>query len=385
MADLLRYLRDRRVAVQEQGRWTLGQSIPDLQRELPESVRSMIQQKIDQLGEDDRRLLVAASVQGYEFDSAVVAQALARDAAEVEERLEMLDRVHAFVRLVREQEFPDQTLTLRFRFVHVLYQNALYSSLGPTRRAELSAAVAKALLSYYGQRSAEIAGDLALLLEAARDPARAASHFLQATYNAVAVFAKQEAVVLAHRGLALLQILPDTPERNQLELRLLIALGPVLMVMSGYGAPEVERTYARARALCQQVGDAPQLFSVLWGLWYLYLGRAQWQAAYELAEQLLGLAERVQDSSLLLLAHRVVGQTLSFRGEPAVARTHLDRARRTVPARSAPLPGLRLWRGSGRDLSVLGGLGTVAARLSGAGPVPEYSRPEPSAGARPPS
>src|SRR3954462_10689465 len=55
MADLLRYLRDRQVLTQDQGRWTLGQSIPDLERDLPESVRSMIQRKIDQLGEDDRR------------------------------------------------------------------------------------------------------------------------------------------------------------------------------------------------------------------------------------------------------------------------------------------------------------------------------------------
>src|SRR5262249_3507645 len=109
---------------------------------LPESVRGMIQRKIDQLGEDDRRLLVAATVQGYEFDSAVVARVLERDAAEVEERLDELDRVHAFVRVVREQELPDRTLTLRYRFVHVLYQNALYASLGPTRRASLSAAVA---------------------------------------------------------------------------------------------------------------------------------------------------------------------------------------------------------------------------------------------------
>src|SRR5262249_58549191 len=127
---------------QEGARWTLAQSVPGLQRDLPESVRAMIQRKIDQLSEDDRRLLVAASVQGYEFDSAVVARVLERDAAEVEERLDELDRVHAFVRLVREQEFPDRTLTLRYRLVHVLYQNALYISLGPKRRASFSAAVA---------------------------------------------------------------------------------------------------------------------------------------------------------------------------------------------------------------------------------------------------
>ena len=135
MVDLLRHLRDRQVIAQEQGRWVLVESLPDLRRELPESVRSMIERKIAQLGEEDRRLLVAASVQGSEFEAAVVARALALDAADVEEQLERLERVHALVRLVGEHEFPDRTLTLRYRFVHVLYQNALYASLRPTRRA----------------------------------------------------------------------------------------------------------------------------------------------------------------------------------------------------------------------------------------------------------
>jgi hypothetical protein len=148
MADLLRYLRDRQVLAQEQGRWTLGQTVPDLRRELPESVRGMLQRKIDQLGEDDRRLLVAASVQGYEFDSAVVARVLERGAADVEDRMDELDRVHAFVQVVREQEFPDRTLTLRYRVVHVLYQNARYASPGPTRRASRSAAGRRAHRSW---------------------------------------------------------------------------------------------------------------------------------------------------------------------------------------------------------------------------------------------
>src|SRR5262249_41080723 len=85
MVDLLRHLRDGQVPAQEQGRWVLSRSLPDLERELPESVRSMIERKIAQLSEEDRRLLVAASVQGSEFESAVLARALALDAADVEE------------------------------------------------------------------------------------------------------------------------------------------------------------------------------------------------------------------------------------------------------------------------------------------------------------
>src|SRR5262249_12949435 len=83
MVDLLRYLRDRGVIVEGQGRWALAQAVPDLRRELPASVRALIQRKLAQLGEADRRLLCAASVQGPEFDAAVAARVLGLEAAEV--------------------------------------------------------------------------------------------------------------------------------------------------------------------------------------------------------------------------------------------------------------------------------------------------------------
>ena len=129
----------------------------------------MIERKIAQLGEDNRRLLTAASVQGHEFDSAVVGQALKLDANEVEERLEQLERVFAFVKLTSEAEFPDRTPTLKYRFVHVFYQNALYVDLRATRKAALSRDVALALTGYYGERTASMASELALLWEAARE------------------------------------------------------------------------------------------------------------------------------------------------------------------------------------------------------------------------
>src|SRR5262249_29256137 len=102
LVDLLRYLRDRGVIARGPGSWGLAEAVPDFRRELPESVRSLIQKKLDQLGAVDRRLLSVASVQGYEFDSGVVARVLDLDAADAEERLEALDRVHALVRLRRE-------------------------------------------------------------------------------------------------------------------------------------------------------------------------------------------------------------------------------------------------------------------------------------------
>jgi predicted ATPase len=324
MVDLLRHLRDRQVLAREQGRWALAQSRPDLERALPESVRSMIERKIAQLGEEDRRLVVVASVQGYEFDAAVVAKVLALDAADVEERLEGLERVHTFVRLVREHEFPDRTLTLRYRFVHVLYQNALYASLRPTRRASLSAAVAQALQGYYGEQGAAVAAELALLLEAARDFPRAADFFLVAAQSAARLFAHQEAVVLARRGLELLQRLPDTPERARQELALQVALGPALIATKDWTAPEVERTYTRAQALCRQVGETPQLFPVLWGLWFYHLSRTEVHTGRNLGEQLLRLAQRAQDPALLLQAHHAVGPTYLLAGDAVTGQAYLE-------------------------------------------------------------
>lgn len=206
MADLVRYLRDRKVIAEEQGRWVLAQSLPSIERDLPESVRGMIERKIAQLSEEDRRLLVAASVQGYEFDSATVTKALELDPADVEERLEALERVYALVRFVTETELPGRVLTLRYRFVHVLYQNALYASLRPTRRAQLSGTAAEALLACYGTQSATVASELAFLFETARDWSRATEYYLVAANNASDVFALQEAGVLAHRGLEMLRL-----------------------------------------------------------------------------------------------------------------------------------------------------------------------------------
>jgi len=62
--------------------------------------------------------------------------------------------------------------------------------------------------------------------------------------------------------------------------------------------PEVEQTYARARELCQQVEDTPQLFPVLRGLHRFYLVRGQFQTAHAFGEQCFRLAQQTQDIDL---------------------------------------------------------------------------------------
>ena len=118
--------------------------------------------------------------------------------------------------------------------------------------------------------------------------------------------------------------LPDTIERARQELELQITLSPALIAAKGFTSLDTERTCARARELCQQVGETPQLFSVLYGLVRFYMVRAELQTARELAEQLFSLAQRAQDPALLLEAHRVLGPTMFWLGELSLSRMHSE-------------------------------------------------------------
>ena len=135
-----------------------------------------------------------------------------------------------------------------------------------------------------------------------------------------------EAVNHLTKGLEVLETLPETTERNQQELFFNTALGPALIATKGYTAPEVERVYARARELCQQVGDTPQIFPVLVGLDLFYSVRGELQTAYELEEQLLALAQEEQNEAFLMVAHCGLGLTLNYLGKFITAKEHLEQS-----------------------------------------------------------
>ena len=325
MVDLARYLRDRGVIERDQRGWILAQSMPDVERELPESVRSMIQRKIEQLSEDDRRLLVAASVEGYEFNSAVVAKALPIEIEEAEARLQVLDTTYGLVRLTSEQELPDGALTQHYQFVHVLYQNALYASLTTRRKSSLSAVIAETLLAHYGDHAPAVASKLAFLFESARDWGRASDYFLVAAENAARLFANEETIMLARRGLEIIKRLPDTTQRARQELRLQIRLGAPLMATKGYAGSETMQAYTRARELCEQLGESKEHFQVLFGLCVICVVRSEHERAFEIAGQMLPIAESSEDQVALLQTHWSLGLILHYLGDLTGALNHLER------------------------------------------------------------
>jgi predicted ATPase len=118
--------------------------------QLADSVRNVIRRKIESLDDTNRQLLVTASVQGREFDSAVLARSLNLAAEDVEETLNFLAEGHGLIERIREQQLPDGKFTVRYRFVYGFYQEVCYESLEPTRKASLNASLAEAFLTYYG-------------------------------------------------------------------------------------------------------------------------------------------------------------------------------------------------------------------------------------------
>jgi tetratricopeptide (TPR) repeat protein len=159
-----------------------------------------------------------------------------------------------------------------------------------------------------------------------RDVQRAGQYLRLAGENAMWRSAHQEAAAHFTTALELLATLPETPERAQQELEAQIALGPALMITKGPAALEVEQTYARARALCQQVGETPQLFPTLCGLCSFYRTRGALPTARELGEQLYQLAQRAAAPAPLLEAHDQLGHTLFYLGEYVATRAHLEQA-----------------------------------------------------------
>ena len=88
----------------------------------------------------------------------------------------------------------------------------------------------------------------------------------------------------------------------------------------------MERAYTRARELCERLGDPPELFPALLGLWAVYYLRAELRTAYELAEQLLRRAQSAHDPALLMYAQHALGYTSFSMGEWLLAREHLEMA-----------------------------------------------------------
>jgi DNA-binding winged helix-turn-helix (wHTH) protein/tetratricopeptide (TPR) repeat protein len=306
--------------------WELPEGLEAMAAFVPDSLRQLIELHLDQVRPEDQTILEAASVAGAEFSAAAVAAGVELEAESVEARCEAMARRAQFVQALGTGAWPDGTVAARYRFLHALHQEVLYNRIPAGQRMRWHRRIGMRLEAGHDGKAPEIAAELAEHFVRGRDAPRAVQYLQHAGENARQRSAYQEAIAHITRGLEMLGQLPDTVERACLEVDLQTTLGLTYMAARGYATPEVGTAYARARALCQQLDDAPRLGRVLGGSWIFHLARAEFHTAREMAEQMLTLGEKTQEPAILGPAHHGLGQVLFHTGEFTPAKEHLEQA-----------------------------------------------------------
>jgi predicted ATPase len=221
--------------------------------------------------------------------------------------------------IVYQRGLPPQAY---YFFKHALIRDAAYESLLKSTRQQYHQQIAAVLETQFPETAQAQPELLARHYTEAGLAEQAVHYWYHAGQSAIQRSAHVEAIAHLRHGLALLATLPETPERTQREVDILIVLGASLHAMKGAAAPETGQTYIRAQHLCQHLEDPHQLFPVLRGLWNYYNTSTDFRKAHALGEQLLALAQQVQDPAMLVAAHRALGSTLLYRGAVAEAHTH---------------------------------------------------------------
>lgn len=284
---------------------------------LPATVQTVLASRIDRLPREEKDLLQTLAVIGREFSLKL----LRRVADRSEDTLQqLLARLQAAEFVYEQPTFPEGEYT----FKHGLTQEVAYNSILLERRKLLHERAAQALEELYDQHLEDHYSELAHHYVCSGNNAMAVKYLQHAGQQAAQRSAHAEATRHLTSALELIPTLPDEPGRARQELGLHLAFAASLQATKGPAAPEVERAYLRAHALCRETGEAPQLFAALRGLWLLHHVRAELATARELGEQLLSMAERTQESTLLLEAHRALGSTLLWQGNFPRALVHLE-------------------------------------------------------------
>jgi TOMM system kinase/cyclase fusion protein len=283
---------------------------------IPSTLQDSLMARLDRLAMTREIAQVGATV-GREFSYALLHAVSPLEEATLQQGLRQLVEAE----LLYQRGLPSQVTYL---FKHALVQDTAYQSLLKSKRQQYHQQIAQVLEEQFSETTETQPELLAHHYTEAGLTEQALPYWQRAGQRASERSANVEAISHLTKALELLKSLPDTPEHAQQELALQTTLGPVFIATKGWAAPETGKVYTRARELCQQVGETPQLFPVLWGLNTFYIVRGELQTARELAEQFLGLAESQQNPAFLVQAYFALGLTLLALGELSSARKYLE-------------------------------------------------------------
>jgi class 3 adenylate cyclase/predicted ATPase len=286
---------------------------------VPATLHASLMARLDRLGSAAKEVAQVGAVLGREFSYELLAAVAQRNTAELDAALDQL----VVAGLTFRRGAPPQAI---FLFKHALVQDAAYRTLLRGKRQELHGRIAHALEKQWPETAETQPELLAHHCTQAGLVERAIAYYARAGRRAVARSAMAEAIAQLTKGLELLTSLADSASCQRQELALRIALGQALATTQGNAAPMVGETYARARALCEQLGRPPEIVPVLYGQFVYHVTKGLLRLAQEIAADLLQWGEDGADVAITMMGHRLSGIACFYRGELLASRGHLDQA-----------------------------------------------------------
>lgn len=286
---------------------------------VPASLQASLLARLDRLG-PAREVAEVAAVIGREFDAAFLALVLGCGEAYVSLLLERLRDAGIVLR-----GNPRAGATHRFK--HMLLREAAQGMITRDRYRALHARVADLLEAQNLNGAATTQPHLlAHHRTEARQLDRAVQWWLRSAQQMLLRSAVEEALVQLRRGLSLVQELPETPARHQVELEMQLLVGNALLATKGHAAPETGEAFAHARTICAKLPGTPLLMNSMHGQWAHALMRGELRQAERQAQDLLDIGERTGADAWLLAGWRAIGITSYFRGGFGRSVASLQRA-----------------------------------------------------------
>jgi DNA-binding winged helix-turn-helix (wHTH) protein/tetratricopeptide (TPR) repeat protein len=275
----------------------------------PHNVRLVVGRRLARLNDPTQKILAAAAAIGRSFSFKLL-----EAAAATEGLLECLDEAQRAGLIFSGASSPEA----RFEFSHELIRQVLISGQSAARRQRLHLEVAQAMEQVYAGALDDHCADFAYHYDRGGDAGQAVEYLERAGVRAEQQLAYTEAIGYRTRALELLNLLPESPERDRGELELRQSLVRTLQVTRGFTAPETVDANKRAAALAEKSGNLTQLFTWVTARQVVVRESGDLAAAGALADQALELARREGSSrSILGMAHLLQIATCYQRGDLA--------------------------------------------------------------------
>ena len=299
---------------EEAERYSLTGSLSEMA--IPASLQDTLMARLDRLP-SLREVAQMGAVLGREFAYEMLRGVTGLDEPQLQSGLEQLV---ADELLYQRGRFPRS----KYIFKHALIQDAAYQSLLKRTRQSCHQRVAELLEERFHETVEAHPELLAHHYTEAGNTERAVPYWRGAGERARAQSANLEAIAYLEKGIAMLRKIADNETHARQELALQVSLGHANIVAKGHGSAGAEAAYARALAICERLGDVPELVPTLFGLWRFYVVARSLDEANDVAMQLRRLAEEKQETERHVVAHYALGYTTLCMGRLGDARTNLE-------------------------------------------------------------